>query len=276
LGSNKTEHIPYVYIIRHKSTGLKYIGVEYSNGRKIANPSNLWSIYFTSSKTVASLISVYGKNDFQHRILHTFPADYKSAILKEAEYLSKIKSRKDYMNMCYSSGIIDPNIASKGGKVGGAISYRLSKGIHTKDKSMRAKWAGMGGEVSGKVQAELGLGCHKFYKEDPEGYSKWCRERELSKENHKFRDSAFQSEMGKRGGVKNKGFSWYNDGQSEYKYTTDMRQREPFESFIIENPDYTEGRIISKTPIKCPYCSKIGTSMGGMKRHHFDNCKKRT
>lgn len=40
-----------------------YYGSETSNGRKIANPDNLWKKYFTSSKVVAEYRKIYGEPD---------------------------------------------------------------------------------------------------------------------------------------------------------------------------------------------------------------------
>jgi hypothetical protein len=64
-----TKNIPYVYIIKNKSTGLKYIGAKYS---KNSNPNNFWVNYFTSSKLIHKLIEFYGVNDFEFKIIKTF------------------------------------------------------------------------------------------------------------------------------------------------------------------------------------------------------------
>lgn len=53
--------IPYVYIIKNKTTGLKYVGVKYA---KNADPEKFWVTYFTSSKHVKKLINMFGKEDF--------------------------------------------------------------------------------------------------------------------------------------------------------------------------------------------------------------------
>lgn len=81
--------IPYVYIIKNKSTNLKYLGVRYANG---CDPSDLWVTYFTSSKLVHKLIETFGKDDFYVKILHIFPNNPEKAILREAKYFPFIKN----------------------------------------------------------------------------------------------------------------------------------------------------------------------------------------
>lgn len=45
--------IPYIYIIRNKETGVKYIGCKFA---KDANPNTFWKNYFSSSSVVVKLI----------------------------------------------------------------------------------------------------------------------------------------------------------------------------------------------------------------------------
>jgi hypothetical protein len=56
-------------------------------------------------------------------------------------------------------------------------------------------------------------------------------------------DKRVQSEMGKRGGAKNKGFMWYNDGNNDFKYTKKDQLLKDFEDFIFENSIFYKGRI---------------------------------
>lgn len=231
-----TDYIPYVYFIMNKSTKLKYVGVRYAKG---CNPKDLWNSYFTSSSSMKSLVAEYGKEDFRIKILHKYPNDPESAIKKEAEYFSVIKDRKDYINLCYSSGIMDLRINSKAGKIGGNIVYNRKIGIFRNEEE-RIEWARMGGKVSGKKQAELGLGFHQ-YKNNPDLHKAWSSMG--GKKAGTFQDKAFQSEMGKRGGVKNKGFRWYNDGSKEYKYTKREQENMSFDSFIESNKNLRRGRL---------------------------------
>lgn len=85
-----------------------------------------------------------------------------------------------------------------------------------------------------------------------------------------FYNSKLQSELGKRGGPKNKGFRHVTDGVKNIKYTVPMQKVTSVEQFIKENPQFRMGRTIpNKT---CPHCQKVGKGVT-MYRWHFDNCK---
>lgn len=56
-------YVPYTYLIGWSKLNAWYYGVEYGDKAKIANPSNLWSNYFTSSKRVKEFRKLYGDPD---------------------------------------------------------------------------------------------------------------------------------------------------------------------------------------------------------------------
>jgi hypothetical protein len=56
-------YVPYVYLIGWSDQDMYYIGSEYGEITKIANPANLWSTYFTSSKRVKQFCEEYGDPD---------------------------------------------------------------------------------------------------------------------------------------------------------------------------------------------------------------------
>jgi hypothetical protein len=230
------EWIPYVYVVKNKTTGLKYLGVRYAKG---CHPDDLWVTYFTSSSLIKKLIDTYGKNDFYVKVIHKYPSCPETAILREAKYFPYIKQREDYLNACFSSGIIDLRISSKAGKVGGNIVKSKKIGIFRSEDD-RKEWASMGGKVGGKLQAELGLGFHQ-YKNNPELHKEWASMG--GKSSGQFQNKTFQSEMGKRGGVKNKGFVWINDGVKSYKYTRKQQELVSIEQFLKENKQYKRGML---------------------------------
>jgi len=233
------EYIPYVYFIYHKPTKLKYIGVRYAKG---CHPSDLWTSYFTSSKLVKKLITVFGIYSFKIRILHEYPNDPKTAILKEAEYFKTIKTKKGYMNITYSSGCIDLRIATKAGKIGGAIVKYKKLGICTDNKELKSKWGSIGGKVGGKTQAKLGLGFHQ-YKNNPELHKRWCSLGGIKGcISSGWKDPVKQAEKGRKGGMKNKGFVWYNDGNRSFKYTKKMQDVMEFTEFLAQNCEFKKGR----------------------------------
>jgi len=230
------EWIPYVYIIKNKTTKMKYLGVRYA---KDCHPDDFWTTYFTSSSLIKKLIDVYGKDDFYVKIIHKYPSCPQQAIIREAKYFSLIKKRKDYLNACFSSGIIDLRINSKAGKVGGSIVRDKKIGIF-RSENERKEWASKGGKIGGKIQAKLGLGFHQ-YKTNPDLHKKWASKG--GKTSGQFQNKIFQTEMGKRGGIKNKGFVWINDGIKSYKYTKKQQEEISIEQFLIENKQFKKGRL---------------------------------
>lgn len=229
------EWTPYVYFIKNKTTKMKYIGVRYAKG---CHPDDLWKTYFTSSSLIKTLIDVYGKEDFYIKVIHKYPNCPDKAIIREAKYFCFIKNREDYLNLCFSSGIIDLRINSKAGSVGGSIVRDKKIGIF-RSQNERKEWASAGGKVGGKIQAELGLGFHQ-YKTNPNLHREWCSMG--GKKSGQFKNKKFQSEMGKRGGAKNKGFVWINDGIKSYKYTKKQQDQVSIEQFLIENKQFKKGR----------------------------------
>lgn len=229
--TSSNEYIPYVYIVVNKTTKLKYIGVRYARN---CHPSNLWVTYFTSSKLVKHLIEIYGVEDFKRRILHTYPNDPTSAIKKEAEYFELIKKRDNFLNQTYSSGIIDLNVASKAGKIGGLIVYNRKIGIFRSEEDRRI-WATNAGKVGGAVQRDKKLGIH--------GLSAEQRKINSSKAGKVggFTNPELQRELGRRGGPKNKGFKWLTNGSTNIKYTVKMQLVKSVDDFLKENPDFRKG-----------------------------------
>lgn len=79
------------------------------------------------------------------------------------------------------------------------------------DPKKRSGWASLGGKVGGKVQKERGLGIHGVSLEQNRVWAS------MGGKVGGFTKSDIQSELGRRGGVKNKGFVWVNDGVMSYK-----------------------------------------------------------
>lgn len=97
-----------------------------------------------------------------------------------------------------------------------------------------------------------------------------CKEKQTG-----FYDSKLQSKLGKRGGPKNKGFCWINDGTINIKYSNEMQKSKSVEDFLKENPSFNLGRIQPSKIVMCPHCNKSGYK-SAMVLHHFDNCMKVT
>jgi len=129
--------------------------------------------------------------------------------------------------------------SSEGGKIGGKRVYANGNGIFRSDEERR-EWAAMGGKIGGKKQAELGIGFH-LYKTNPKLHKEWASKGGINSGN--FKNKSFQSEMGKRGGSKNKGFVWINDGVKSFKYTARQQKDIPLDDFLLNNPGIKKGRL---------------------------------
>jgi len=87
---------PYTYHIFCKPTNQHYYGVRLA---KNCDPSDLWTLYFTSSSTVKRLIAEHGKDAFVINVRKTF--DSKEKALKwEQTVLRRMKvlEREDWIN----------------------------------------------------------------------------------------------------------------------------------------------------------------------------------
>lgn len=122
--------------------------------------------------------------------------------------------------------------ASNGGKAAAKMFKETGRpqGFQSFDAEFQRKCASDGGKIGGKKQVELGMGIHAQTKEERLAFCSMGGK--SSVEINGWKDSKVQSENGKRGGVKNKGFKWYNDGISMYKYTAKQQEIESFELFI--------------------------------------------
>jgi len=113
-----TIYIPYTYLIGWSHINKWYYGVEYSNVKKIANPKNLWTLYFTSSNVVKKFREEHGEPDvIQIRKIFN-EGNYKERQIKASRWEQKVLSK---------IGIIDDKWLN--GRIGGDISPETNKKI---------------------------------------------------------------------------------------------------------------------------------------------------
>lgn len=92
-------YIPYTYLISWTKHRKSYYGVQYANNRqKTANPKNLWTTYFTSSKKVKEFREKYGEPDLI-QIRRTFDSS-EEALAWESKVLRRlgVRRRVDMLN----------------------------------------------------------------------------------------------------------------------------------------------------------------------------------
>lgn len=114
-----------------------------------------------------------------------------------------------------------------------------ANGFQLFNEERRKAIASKAGSIGGTKQRQLGIGIHV----DEETRREWARLGALAViEKNGFTDATRQSERGKRGGIKNRGFKWYHDEKAEFKYTADQQKMESFDDFISRT-GYKKGRL---------------------------------
>lgn len=105
-----TQYIPYTYLIGWSIHNKWYYGSETSSGRKIANPKNLWTIYFTSSKHVKKFRETYGEPDIIQ--IRKIFKDRKTTLLWEENVLRKMNvvQQDIWLNKCDMSAPYPPKL----------------------------------------------------------------------------------------------------------------------------------------------------------------------
>lgn len=265
----------YVYLVKNKTTGLKYIGAKYA---KNSDPRLFWIQYFTSSKKVKALIDMFGKDDFKYKILKTFTTRFEC--LSYENNLNRIAFyRDDYLNIHYNfigeSTTEDSfNLSilkqKKAASITAKFQYLNKSGFFGFDEEKRKEISKKAGLIAGQINKQLGRAIfdpevrkrqHQTLKRNQKGafydpilkkeickkggqkgmFSKSWYEKNGKSENDRIEA---QRRRGKKGGKGNKGFKWYNDGIHMYKYTKKQDEECPFEQFILLNPQYKSGTLL--------------------------------
>ena len=131
---------PYVYIIKNKSTGLKYFGVRWRNTHKNRSPfDDLGKEYFSSNPKLKKAFSKNPKN-FEYKPVYTFNSK-KEAILYELNFNKKIIKSKKWLNTSAFPQIIHtPQTKKKISKTKKGNSPAWNKGIpHTETQKQKLK-----------------------------------------------------------------------------------------------------------------------------------------
>jgi len=140
----------------------------------------------------------------------------------------------------------------------------LGSKIGISNQELRKEKCRLGGKRGGIVQRDNKIGIHSQTKEErlilaSRGGKKGA-----------FTQSKWQSEFGKRGGPKNKGFVWLTDGKTNIKYSIKKQKQITTENFIKENPSFRYGRLETKDT--CRVCGIIRNSRT-IGRYHNEKCK---
>lgn len=262
----------YVYFVKNISTGLKYVGARFG---KNCTPEDFWIIYFTSSKSIKLLIDIYGKEDFEFKILKTFEKEYDAKVyeqsllkyavlkndylnlhtgfnfLKEEDYqkhvekMYKIHSLQGNLSFLKKTGIFGLSkkeriqISSNGGTKAGILNKIRNTGIFDKEVQKRQHITLKEKQLSAYYNPILKAKISSNGGKNGLFSKKYLDRNDISEEDFKIQ----QSLRGQKGGPKNKGFIWYNDGSKTYKYTKIQQLELDFDTFIKNNKNFKKGRI---------------------------------
>ena len=245
-----------VYKITNLVNNKIYIGVH-----KTTNP---YDNYLVSNSIIKRAIKKYGKDSFKKEILF-YCDDEITMYLKEADIVNTIfVNRKDTYNIVIGgkgNSKLDSYVVDN--KIGiHALTFEERSKISKVNQSNRGveerkEMCSKGGKFGGVKNRDSKLGIFGLSQKDKRNnaikggksgvFSKSYYEKNNLPDSDRIKE---QSNRGKIGGVKNKGFRWYNDGNYEYKYTIRDQDIIPFDIFLSDNNIYQTGRIINKQKLK--------------------------
>ena len=177
-----------------------------------------------------------GGNDDISNLVALSKENHKKAHLDRFEKYNDFRDLCSYHMICYNFTEAHRISSSIGGKIGGQKVFDLGGGIFRSEEE-RKEWASMGGKIGGRKQFEEKIGIHAGTEEERKEWASMG-----GNASGAFRNPVLQSELGKRGGVKNKGFCWFVDENgNNKKYTMKQQEIENFDDFITRT-NFKRGR----------------------------------
>lgn len=227
--------LPYVYLIRHISSGKFYAG---SRTSKTCHPNDFWTSYFTSSKIVKDLIVKDGRDSFE--ILEIIPRPLDDALEYEVALLKSVNAAKSDRWLNRSNGA--KNFATPLG----LIPHNKGKiGMFTHSYETRER-------ISKANKGKLRTDAQKLnYSNGQLGKPKSANHKE------KLRLANLGKKASPETRAKNSAV-W--KGRT---HSTETRQK---------LSEWRMGKPHPQQTVSCPHCVKVG-ALNNMKRYHFDNCK---
>jgi len=223
-----------------------YIGV-HNNG-----DNEEFDGYLGSGLMISKAIKKYGKENFIRETLGKFTTIEEAFECEEKIVTEEFVLRNDTYNL--SSGgkgnsglgdyVVSKQIGIHSPEYTVEMRSKVSKdNLDNMDKEKRYNMCKSGGLIGGKksVENKSGIFSDDYTTEMRQKVTKLIIEKQRELGINRF-SSSYQSEMGKRGGPKNKGFIWYNDGNKSYKYTIRQQAELSIDEFMAQNPIYKLGR----------------------------------
>ncbi len=234
----------YTYFIKNKITNQFYYGSRKANVRlQRTSTEDFWIYYFTSSKNIKDLISIYGKDSFEFKVLHE-SENYEECFWFEQQLISQEFNNPLCLNRHYIVSLSGQN----------RFSF---KGCNHSEKSIekiRQNHKGM----SGKKHTEE---TKKKISENHKGMQGLSHSYDTIKKMSDIK-------MGNTYGKGNKGNTGrIQSEESNRKRSTALLGRTPWNKGL---ESHNKGK--SKTKYICQHCQKVVGGLSTLNRWHNANC----
>jgi hypothetical protein len=236
-------YTPYVYLIGWSRQDQYYIGSRRANNdRDVAHPSDLWTVYYTSSDIVHRFREEHGDPDVI-QVLKTF-ADAHTAYKHESKLLRRLNAKNHPMLLNGHNNNGDFYIT----------------GPHSQDTKAKISAANKGrilGPRSGETKAKISA-AKKGTPSGQKGKKRSIETRAKMSNTHKGKKRLYLS----------------TESRAKMSAANKGKKRGPrSEDTKAKISSKRQGMKLSPLPrVICPHCGKEG-GQNAMTRYHFDNCK---
>lgn len=228
--------------------------------------------YLGSGPAIKNAVKKYGRANFRKDILFVFDNEADMYEVEGRIVDEEFVKRQDNYN-CVPGGrgwsgigrhVVDNKIGIHAWSFEQRSEFqRMNQAA--RDTEERLKMCSEGGIIGGRVSADRKSGVHGMSSDDRISNAKHANAILKSLGKGRF-DLAVQSESGKRGGIKNKGFKWYNDGVNCFKYTSSQQTDLPFDEFIDRNEGFAPGRFKVAYAPRAKQKGKVSVTNGSNNR----------
>ena len=231
----------FIYKTTNLINGKIYIGAH--------STDNINDSYLGSGSILHKAITKYGRESFQREIIHFCETPDELYQLESEIVNEEFIARDDVYNVTLGGG---------GNPLLGQYVVENKLGIHAMtfeersacskenqrniDPEKRRQICAAGGKAGSCVGMERKSGIFGLNTEQRSANGKKANAAGKEK-GVAFYNSETQSELGRRGGPKNKGFVWLTDGVIDLKYTTKMQQEMSVDNFLRANEGFRLGRM---------------------------------